>query len=191
MQAALRGLERALQDVERPVNEPYIDLATTMFNAGRYRAAENAARKLIAEGENLRPAYTVLGTSLLAQGQRDEAIRMLQRSIELQPHPEAHFNLAAAYLGAENYQRAEKHLDAALELRPYMSQGWKYKARLLAARNEQVPARDAFVRVLQLQPLDLPVYGELVDLLRAIGEPDEAGRYLELGMRMSKMLADL
>ena len=76
-------------------------------------------------------------------------------------------------------------------LRPYMSEPWKYKARLLAARNQQAQARDTFVRVLQLQPLDLEVYGELVDLLRALGEPEEAERYLELGLRMSKMLADL
>ena len=72
-----------------------------------------------------------------------------------------------------------------------MAHAWKYKARLLAAGNEHAQARDAFVRTLQLQPLDLPVYGELVDLLRALGEPEEAERYLELGLRMSRMLADL
>lgn len=116
---------------------------------------------------------------------------MLQRSIEAQPHPEAHFNLAAAYLGVADYQRAEVRIDAVIALRPYMSEAWQYKARLLAARNEQVQARDAFVRTLQLQPLDLPVSGELVDLLRALGEPAEAERYLELGLRMSRLLADL
>ncbi|MCZ6871970.1 MAG: tetratricopeptide repeat protein [bacterium] len=191
MQAAYRGLEQALQDVQVPDSGPYVDLATSQFNAGRYPEAEATARRLIAEGENLRPAYTVLGTSLLAQGKQDEAIRMLKRSIELQPEPEAHFNLAAAYLGAGDYQSAEEQFDAAIMLRPYMSQPWKYKARLLAARNQQAQARDAFVRVLQLQPLDLEVYGELIDLLRALGEPEEAERYLELGLRMSKMLADL
>jgi len=191
MQSAQRELERALQDVDFLDGEPYVDLATSQFNAARYRAAESTARRIIAGGENLRPAYTVLGTSLLAQGQQKEAIRMLQRSIEVQPHPEAHFNLAAAYLGVGDYQSAWQQVDAAIALRPYMSEAWKYKARLLAAGNEQAQARDAFVRTLQLQPLDLPVYGELVDLLRAMGEPGEAERYLELGLRMSRLLADL
>ena len=72
-----------------------------------------------------------------------------------------------------------------------MSDAWKYKGRLLAARNEPEQARDAFVRVLQLQPLDMEVYGELIDLLRTLGQNEEADRYLELGLRMSKMLADL
>jgi len=38
--------------------------------------------------------------------------------------------------------------------------------------------------------LDLSLYGELIDLLRALGEPDEAERYLELGLRMSRTQAD-
>jgi predicted CXXCH cytochrome family protein len=188
---AQKELELALQDANFAGTRPYVDLATAQFNAGRYLAAEATARKQIAEGKDLRAAYTIVGTSLLAQGQREEAIRMLQHSIDLQPHPEGHFNLAAAYLGAEDNRRAEEQIDAAIQLRPTMSEAWKYKARLLAARGEQSSARDAFVRVLQLEPLDLPVYGELIDLLRAIGEPEEAERYLELGLRMSKQLADL
>lgn len=68
MEAAQGELERALQDVQFPGNGPYVDLATSQFNAGQYRASETTARRIIAGGENLRPAYTVLGTSLLAQG---------------------------------------------------------------------------------------------------------------------------
>jgi len=190
MRTAQRDLELALQDIKFAEKRPYVDLATAQFNAGRYAAAEATARAQIAKGENLRAAYTIVGTSLLAQGQREQAIQMLTHSIDLQPHPEAHFNLAAAYLGAEDYRRAEEQIDAAISLRPYMSEAWKYKARLLAARNDQVAARDAFVRVLQLQPLDLKAYGELIDLLRALDEPEEAARYLELGMRMSRMVSE-
>jgi tetratricopeptide (TPR) repeat protein len=91
-----------------------------------------------------------------------------------------------------NWRNGTDHAqDTTIQLRPTMFEAWKYKARLLAARGEQSSARDAFVRVLQLEPFDLPVYGELIDLLRAIGEPEEAERYLELGLRMSKQLADL
>jgi predicted CXXCH cytochrome family protein len=188
---AHQGLERALSELQISSDEPYVDLATAQFNAGQYAQAEATARQLIANGQNLRPAYSLLGTSLLAQGQRQEAILMLQQSIEIDPHPEAHFNLAAAYLAEADNERAEVHIDAAIKLRPFMSDAWKYKGRLLAARNELVTARDAYVRVLQLQPLDMEVYGELVDHLRALGENKEAERYLELGMRMSKMLAEM
>ena len=161
--------------------------AQSEVNALQQRAAAQAeVEKTAAE-----TALSMAEAQHEADLQREEAIRMLEHSIDLQPHPEAHFNLAAAYLGAEDYRRAEEQIDAAILLRPSMSEAWKYKARLLAARNEQVPARDAFIRVLQLQPLDLKVYGELIDLLRALGEPEEAERYLELGMRMSRMLAEL
>ncbi len=189
-QVALQELMPALQDLELEANDPYVDLATMQFTAGRYREAEATARQLIDEGQNLRPAYSILGTSLLGQGKQEEAIRMLQQSIAVQPHPETHFNLAAAYLGTGDYPNAETQIDAAIEMRPYMPAAWKYKAKLLVARNEPEKARDAFVRALQLQPFDLSLYGELIDLLRALGESDEAERYLELGLRMSRTQAD-
>lgn len=191
MEAAKNGLLQALQDVELSSGGPYVDLATAQFNSGQYSAAEKTARELIAIGENLRTAYTVLGTSLLAQNKPAEARLMLQKSLQIQRHPEAHFNLAAVYIGAGEYSKAEEQIEAAIELRPHMSDPWKYKARLLAARNEPKLARDAFVRVLQLEPFDLAVYGELIDLLRSLGETEKAELYLELGMRMSRIRAEL
>ena len=184
-------LEGILESISLPDNEPYVDLASSQFNAGRYEAAEASARKLIDSGEHLRPAYAVLGTSMLAQGRQTEAIEALQQSLAHGDHPETHFNLAAAYLARNNYELAEQQLDAAIRLRPFMANAWKYKARLLAARNEDALARDAFIHTLALQPLDLPLYGELIDLLRSLGQAEEAERYLELGLRMSRRVADI
>lgn len=184
-------LEEALKDIVLFDNEPYVDLATSQFTQGRYPAAEATARKLIADGEHLRPAYAVLGTSLLAQGDADGAIGALSQSLAVREHPEVHFNLAAAYLGTGEYALAEEHIDAAIRLRPYMANAWKYKGRLLRAKNADREARDAFVRTLQLQPLDLAIYGELIDLFRSLGQADEAERYLELGLRMSEMISEL
>jgi len=184
-------LEVALKDIVLSDNEPYVDLATSQFNEGSYPAAEATARELIAIGEHLRPAYAVLGTALLAQGDQQEAIQALRQSLAAREHPEVHFNLAAAYLGTGEYTLAEEHIDAAIRLRPYMANAWKYKGRLLRARNEDSEARDAFIHTLQLQPLDLEVYGELIDLFRSLGQPDEAERYLELGLRMSEMVSEL
>jgi tetratricopeptide (TPR) repeat protein len=188
---AQRTLEEVLSDLQLPDNEPYVDLATAQFRAGRFAEAEASARRLIAEQSHLRPAYAVLGTALLAQGARNEAIEALQASLSLGEHPETHFNLAAAYSGLNDYRQAETHVDAALRLRPTMANAWKYKARLLYARDEDEAARDAFIRTLALQPLDLPVYGELIDLLRSLGQADEAERYLALGLRMSRLASEL
>jgi predicted CXXCH cytochrome family protein len=188
---AQRTLEEVLSDLQLPDNEPYVDLATAQFRAGRFAEAEASARRLIAEQSHLRPAYAVLGTALLAQGARNEAIEALQASLSIGEHPETHFNLAAAYSGLNDYRQAETHVDAAIRLRPTMGNAWKYKARLLYARDEDEAARDAFIRTLALQPLDLPVYGELIDLLRSLGQADEAERYLALGLRMSRLASEL
>jgi predicted CXXCH cytochrome family protein len=183
-------LEEVLADLQLPDNEPYVDLATAQFRAGRYAEAEASARKLIAEQSHLRPAYAMLGTALLAQGAGNEAVEALQKSLSIGEHPETHFNLAAAYSGLNDYRQAETHVDAAIRLRPTMANAWKYKARLLYARDDAEGARDALIRTLALQPLDLPVYGELIDLLRSLGEPEEAERYLAVGLRMSRLAAE-
>ena len=189
--AAQLELEAVIGNIDLPDNEPYVDLATAQFSAGRYAEAEASARKLIADGSHLRAAYTLLGTTLLAQGDASGAIAALQEALNHGEHPETYFNLAAAYLGTNDLEQAETHIDAAIRLRPYLSDAWKYKARLLLARDDSEAARDAYVRTLALEPLDLPVYGELIDLLRSLGEADEAERYLQLGLRMSSLVSEL
>ena len=124
----------------------------------------------------------------MAQGQSEEAVTMLKRSLELQRDPETHFNLAAAYLGMIENHAAEEQLDAAIALRPYMAVAWKYKATIFVATGVFTEARDAFVRSLQFEPLDNSVYNELVTLLHQIGEHSEAERYQEIGMRLSKSM---
>lgn len=121
----------------------------------------------------------------------EEAIVALKRSLQLQRDPETHFNLSLAYLSTADYRQAEAQLDAALALRPFMAVAWKYKARVFTARDARAQARNAYTRSLQLDPLDTSAYGELVTLLREMGELSEAQRYLELGIRVSRTPAVL
>ena len=124
----------------------------------------------------------------MSQNLRNESVEMLKRSLELQPDPEAHFNLAVAYIRYNQPDLAEEQLDAAIELRPYMAVAWKYKGLILKARGERHEARHALIRSLQLEPRDLSVYNALITLLLQMGDNNEAERYIELGTRVSRTL---
>jgi tetratricopeptide (TPR) repeat protein len=156
------------------------------LSTGRFGQAEQAARQLIETGQYLPAAYKTLGVSLMAQNLSREAVEALKKSLSLQPDPEVHFNLAAAYIRYGQPRLAEEQLRAAIKLRPTMSAAWKYLGLIYSASGRREQARQALVRSIQLEPRDLQAYGDLVKLLRELGDDQEANRYIELGRRISQ-----
>ncbi len=164
---------------------PYIDLVRTQLQAGDYAAAEAELGKLLDTYPDLHVAHTLLGTALLAQGKREQAIAALRTSVELQPDPETWFNLAIALLQTGNADEAERAIDRTIELRPTMPQAWKYRARLLLEKQRSASAVDAYLESLRLEPRDADTYRQLVLALRSSGRGEEAERYLEHGLRVA------
>ncbi|MEZ5557669.1 MAG: cytochrome c3 family protein [Pseudomonadales bacterium] len=185
MQAALIALQRSLEQHSYTEPTPYLDLARGQLQTGRFAEAEATARRVLASNDGLAVAHTLLGVALMAQNRSADAISELQRSLALQRDPETHFNLALAYLRAGAADEGEAQLTAALELRPLMAVAWKYRGLLRAARGDRPGARDALIRAIALDPLDTAAYAQLIDVLRALGESQQAERYLELGRRVS------
>jgi len=182
---AIANLSDVLQRLQFSDATPYLDLARSQLSLGDYTAAEATARDLAGRDNSLSVAYSLLGLSLLAQGRTQEAIRPLKRALRLQPDPETHFNLALAHLALGDEDAVLTQLDAAIELRPYMAVAWKYRGQVLNTRGDYPGAKDAFIRSLQLQPADSDAYRQLVELLRQMGDPEAAARYLEVGLRVS------
>ena len=145
--------------------------------------------RLIETGEYLPAAHKLLGVSLMAQNLRVDAVEALKESLRLQPDPEVHFNLAAAYIRYGENRLAEQQLRAAIQLRPTMSAAWKYLGLIHGADGRLQEARQALVRAIELEPNDLRAYGDLISLLREEGNIQEANRYIELGQRISRSLS--
>ena len=182
---AIVALTQVLQRYQYSDATPYLDLARSQLSTGDYAAAEVTARSLAARDNSLSVAYSILGLAVLAQGRTQEAIRPLKRALRLQPDPETHFNLALAYLALGDRDSAGSQIDAAIELRPFMAVAWKYRGQILKARGEYAAAKEALIRSLQLDPADASAYRQIVEVLRSLGEVDEADRYLEVGLRVS------
>lgn len=175
---------------DKPIDSapPLIELATASFSTGRFGEAERAALQVIEMGRYLPAAYKVLGVSLMAQNLRRDTVEALKTSLSLQPDPEVHFNLAAAYIRYGEPELAEDQLLAAIRLRPTMAVAWKYLGLIYRAGGKRAEATAALVRSIELEPRDLQAYGDLITTLLEAGNEHEAGRYIELGQRISQGL---
>ena len=84
-----------------------------------YRDVETLWRTTLARNPACFVAYSNLGNALLQQGQVDEAIRMCEKALELEPRSaEAHNNLANALLKKGQVDEALRQYQKALEIRP-------------------------------------------------------------------------
>jgi tetratricopeptide (TPR) repeat protein len=190
-ETARKGLEAHLARNAYLSPTPYIDLAKTQLQTGAYAAAEAGLERLLETYPNLHIGYTLLGTALLAQDKREQAVTALRRSLEIQPDPETWFNLAIAYLQAGNAEDAEDAIDEAIQLRPTMPQAWKYRGQLLMSKGQTASAIDAFTESLRLEPRDADAYRQLVIALRKAGRDEEARRYLDHGRTVASSPARL
>jgi predicted CXXCH cytochrome family protein len=187
--AATNSLGALLEQGSFNAAPPLVEFATGSLSTGQFGEAERAALRLIETGEYLPAAHKLLGVSLMAQNLRVDAVEALKESLRLQPDPEVHFNLAAAYIRYGENRLAEQQLRAAIQLRPTMSAAWKYLGLIHGANGRLEEARRALVRSIELEPNDLQAYGDLINLLREEGNIQEANRYIELGQRISKSLS--
>lgn len=183
--AARQGLEAHLRDYDYEAPTPRLDLVSAQIKDGDFSAAEAAARQLVADDADIASAWSLLGTALLAQGKSGPAIEAFSRATAIEEDPETSFNLAAAYLSAGDAGNAKEHIDEALRLRPLMGIAWRYRGLLKQSAGQNAEARAAYIRAIEIDPLDTSAYYELIVLLRSTGDDAEARRHLELGLRAS------
>lgn len=186
---ALAGLERVLDRGADAATTPQLDAIRGELQTGRFPAAEQRARHLLAARPDLAVGHTLLGIALLAQDRTSAAVAALQRSVALEDDPETRVNLALAQLRAGDADGARQSLDAAIEMRPTLARAWKYRALLRRSDGDLPGARAALERAIALDPLDVAGMQDLIDLLRQLGDLDAARRWLELGRRTSQQLS--
>jgi tetratricopeptide (TPR) repeat protein len=126
IQALKRGDLDAAQNifseaVRRGVKHPLIfhNLGVIAQQRGNHQQAIAEFRKAILLQPEYGPTRLLLGSSLLATGQKAEAERELKHSVRLMPEqPIAHLQLAKAYEASDNWIAAVKELQKLVEMAP-------------------------------------------------------------------------
>ena len=146
-----------------------------LHRAGRLAEAEAAYRRILQrEPKNSRTLY-LLGTLRLQQNDLDEAVRLTERAIQIQPGVASmHSNLAAIYRARKQPAQAVQAAEKATVLAPDSAEAFFNLGHALRDLGDLARAAEAYRRYLALKPNDPEALTVLGDTLRLAGRLHEA-----------------
>jgi tetratricopeptide (TPR) repeat protein len=116
------------------LDRPYIAAGDLLIEMQRYDEALSYYRAALRRGESA-AAQRMMGTVLLQQGQRQAAIRHLERARELDPrNAQTLYNLAGAYALTNQFEKARTTVSRLLEIAPNHQAGRQLLASLPAGQ---------------------------------------------------------
>jgi predicted O-linked N-acetylglucosamine transferase (SPINDLY family) len=134
-------------------------VAFNAYRGGRHADVQSLCRRILRDVPDFFDAVHLLGVSITDCKRYDEAKRVLERAVALQPwSADAHSNLGFALLNLKEYEEARACCEKALALKPDFPTAQRNlgNALLHLKRGEQAVA--AFTRVIQLKPDDVEAY---------------------------------
>ena len=141
----------------------------------------------------LRPNYAEAeanwARSLSEAGQPAEALPHFEAALKLQPGPEAHMELASAFVAVGRMEDALPHYQAALALAPDSLEARIALGNALAATGQLQPAQAQFEAALRLRPDSAEAHYNLGNLLARQEKFPEAIAHYEAALRAQPRLA--
>ena len=141
------------------------------------RASCDAAMRI---NDRLASLYITLAIISNGTGRHDDAIRHLQRALDLDPvSADAYRELAAAYVASGKSQEAEATYKKAIEARPSYWAGYNELGTYYFRLGRYTQAEEQFRRLLDLTPDSYRAYTNLGGVYYATGRYDDAASMFE------------
>jgi predicted TPR repeat methyltransferase len=154
---------------------PTIHDAIAHFQKGRLQESESIYLQLLQRQPNDVNALHFFGVLRAKQGQRDEAVQLIKRSLSLSPrNPDAWNNLGNVLLAGKDTKGAELAYTNATNQKPEYAEAWYNLANLLRQARRRDEAARAYQRVVALNPRFAGAYENIALLFLRIGRPDLA-----------------
>src|SRR5664279_5640870 len=131
--------------------KPRLELGNLMWAQGRFnpkffKDAEEQARKILEEDPNNADAYALLGTSLFAEREPDQAMEAYNKVIELKPNDSAaYLNRAVLYASMKRDADAEADFRKAIALNPKNLEAYSNLSRFYQYK-QQLPQAEAVLQ---------------------------------------------
>ena len=126
-----------------------------------------------------------LAVAVALQGRRDEAVRLWQRTVELDPRrEEALYVLAMHFLAARDIGEARSYLDRLIDVNPWRAELYGRQSELFATQGDFDLAQTAAEKALELDPTILRAYAWLAVLHEKRGEPELGEQIRQTGLRL-------
>jgi Flp pilus assembly protein TadD len=159
--------------------------ARTSVKDGLYPEAVEILSQIVDDETEDRSLLTLYGEILVASGQAEQAVPILERAIVLAPDKERlHFQLATAYnsLGMVDEALAAFSREIELNEHPEVQFLAQLNSSILLGQTERyVEAAAALEKALELQPEHPQAYGELATLYLRTGDAAKASATLSRG----------
>lgn len=148
--------------------------ALELIDEGNILEAEALYRDLLAEGSEDPVVFANLASLRGMQGDLDELIVLLQKSLELRPdYVDAYINLGHAYRLTGHLRRAISCYERVVNLNPGQVDCYLELVRCYCVVGELSPVRHCFDMLLALRPNSDVICG-LVEVLKGAGIADDA-----------------
>ncbi len=166
--------------------------ATLADNSLLLDEAAEALDRALAADTTLRDPHFLLGLAYRQLGRNDDAIRVLERAVRLNPgHPDRVHALARAYEASNrNTDTIASLYQQALELQPALAWVRADYAHFLHALGRRTEAEDAYRAALREQPSLHVAAFNLGTLLTGMGRHREASEAFESAVRLNPSLAE-
>ena len=133
--------------------------AFTAYREGRHADVQSLCRRVLRDLPDFFDAVHLMGVSVLECERFDEAQRILERAVALDPFSaEAHSNLGFALFNLKRYDEARACCETALSLKPNFPTAQRNLGNALLRLERGEPAVAAFTRAIQLKPDDIDAY---------------------------------
>ena len=144
--------------------------AHTAHQEGKLREAESGYRSVLRIRPDDPDALHFLGMLHFQRGERDEAIKLVRRSLtSLGTNPHAWNNLANMLLACDRSQEAADAYEKATQYGPQMAEAWCNRAVCLRRVRQYDLAIDCFLKTIELKPQYEVVYERLGMMLYSLG----------------------
>ncbi len=155
-----------------------IILAEQAFGVGEFGEAAEFYENALEILPDLEGVRVPLGMAYFKLKQFDKALALLEDAPETELSPEVLNNLGAACIDAESYDRSEKYLKRALELKPAYPEALKNLAILYKKTDKVKLATDAYEQYLDHRPLDKDTRYDFALYLTKVGNWEVAAQEL-------------
>ncbi|HEX5258734.1 MAG TPA: tetratricopeptide repeat protein [Sphingomicrobium sp.] len=152
-----------------------IEMAGQLYSRGQYGQAERVCRQIIASRPGNADAHNILGVSLAALGQKEEAVASLKRAIKISGQAASyHANLGEILRQAGRLDEAAAAIEEAIKLEPNNAQALNNLGIIQYERKQFADAVQSYRRALELRPTMAEALNNLGNALRLTGDIDGA-----------------
>ena len=155
--------------------EKAVEMAGKLYGRGNFLQASRVCRQIIQSRPGNADAHNILGVSLLALGEKDEAVTEVERAIKINPQaPSYYANLGEVLRQSGRHNEAEKPLKEAIRLDPNNAQALNNLGIISYEQKKFREAVDYYKRAIEVRPTMAEAHNNLGNVLRITGDVDGA-----------------